>query len=141
MLTVQDHLTQVLEAPQIDPVLLSVANLYIAGNSTTDIAEQLNVSPDRVIQVLDNERVKTYINTSLQTQGYLNPFRRLQIINKVIEDKLTKAVEEGYTNKDLLDWLEHARKMEESTKPKKGPTVAVQVNNNYDRLMKELNVE
>lgn len=135
-----------LDAPRIDPVLLSIANLFINGTGIDDIADQTSVPRDRVVQVLENSAVKKYIDTVYQTQGYLNKFRRLDLLNKIIEHKLekvTKALENGeegdYTSKDLLDVLEHLRKLEEGSKEKKatGPTVAVQVNN-YDKLNKIL---
>ena len=90
-------------------------------------------------QIVEKKEVKSYIDNVYLTQGYLNRIKRINIINNVIEQKLTEAVETGqYSKKDLLDWLKHLHEVETSVRPKdKGPTVAVQVNN-YDSLMREV---
>jgi len=140
MLTTSEHLTNLLQAPRIDPVLLNVANLYIAGSDIIEISQQLGIPRDRVVQVLDNESVKKYIEVTYSNQGYLNKFKRLELINKVIEAKVEAALDDPnkLSKKDLLDWIEQLRKIEEGMSPKKSaPTVAVQVNN-YNDLLKDL---
>ena len=73
------------------------------------------------------------------SQGYLNRAKRLAVINKVIDEKLQEAFESGvYTKKDLLDWMKLLNDMETNARPKREVGVAVQINNNYDSLMKDL---
>ena len=138
-ITIADALNKTLETPSLDPVLLSVANEFLGGNDISDIAQKFDISPDRVTQIGEKKEVKSYIDNVYLTQGYLNRIKRINIINNVIEQKLTEAMETGqYSKKDLLDWVKHLHEVETSTRPKdKGPTVAVQVNN-YDSLMKEV---
>ena len=138
-ITIADALNKTLETPSLDPILLSIANEFLGGNSITEIAEKFEISSDRVTQIVEKKEVKSYIDNVYLTQGYLNRIKRINIINNVIEQKLTEAVETGqYSKKDLLDWLKHFHEVETSVRPKdKGPTVAVQVNN-YDSLMREV---
>ena len=104
-----------------------------------DTDRKFEISTDRVTQIVEKKEVKNYIDNVYLTQGYLNRIKRINIINSVIEQKLTEAVETGqYSKKDLLDWMKHLHEVETAARPKdKGPTVAVQVNN-YDSLMKEV---
>jgi hypothetical protein len=137
--TTVEALNRTLDAPPLDPVLLSIANDHLAGKDIAAIADEYGISPDRVTSVLEKREVKNYIDNVYATQGYLNRGKRIAIINAVIDQKLKEAVETGiYSKKDLLDWMKHLSEVEATLKPpQKGPAVAVQINN-YDRLMKDL---
>lgn len=137
--TTVEALNRTLEAPPLDPVLLAIANDYLAGRSIDTIADDYGISGDRVTSVIEKREVKSYIDNVYATQGYLNRGKRIAIINAVIDQKLQEALESGiYSKKDLLDWMKHLAEIESSLKPAaKGPAVAVQINN-YDRLMKDL---
>lgn len=141
--TTVDALNKHLDAPALDPVLLSIANDYLAGKGVEDIADEYGISADRVTSVIEKREVKSYIDNVYATQGYLNRGKRIALINTVIEQKLQDALETGvYSKKDLFDWLKLIGEIEGSLKPKdSGPKVAVQINNNYDKLMKDLFTE
>jgi hypothetical protein len=137
--TTVEALNRTLDAPALDPVLLAIANDYLAGKSIDIIADEYGISGDRVTTVIEKREVKAYIDNVFATQGYLNRVRRIALINSVIDQKVQEAVETGiYSKKDLLDWMKHIAEVEATLKPvAKGPAVAVQINN-YDRLMKDL---
>jgi hypothetical protein len=137
--TTVEALNRTLEAPPLDPVLLSIANDYLAGKGIDLIADEYGISSDRVTSVIEKREVKQYIDNVYATQGYLNRGKRIALINAVIDQKLQEALETGiYSKKDLLDWMKHLADIEATLKPvAKGPAVAVQINN-YDRLMKDL---
>ena len=137
--TTVDALTKSLDAPPLDPVVLALANDYLAGKSVVDIAEEYAITCDRVTSVIEQKEVKSYIDSVFATQGYLNRIKRINLINQVIDQKIQDAVETGvYSKKDLLDWMKHLHEVETALKPKQtGPQVAVQINN-YDKLMKDL---
>jgi len=139
ILTTVDALNRTLESPPLDPVMLAIANDYLSGKSIDTISDEYDLTSDRVTSVLEQREVKAYVDSVFATQGYLNRVRRINLINRVIDQKLEEAVETGiYSKKDLLDWMKHLQEIEESTKPKRtGPAVAVQINN-YDKLMKDL---
>jgi len=139
ILTTVDALNRTLESPPLDPVMLAIANDYLSGKSIDTISDEYDLTSDRVTSVLEQREVKAYVDSVFTTQGYLNRVRRINLINRVIDQKLEEAVETGiYSKKDLLDWMKHLQEIEESTKPKRtGPAVAVQINN-YDKLMKDL---
>ena len=46
--TTVDALTKALDAPPLDPVVLALANDYLAGKSVADIAEEYAITQDRV---------------------------------------------------------------------------------------------
>lgn len=134
-----DALNRTLEAPPLDPVVLALANDYLSGKGVEEIAEEYGIAEDRVTAVIEKKEVKNYIDSVFSTQGYLNRIKRINLINQVIDQKITEAMETGiYSKKDLLDWMKHLQEVETSLKPKtQGPAVAVQINN-YDKLMKDL---
>ena len=89
--------------------------------------------------MIEKKEVKSYIDSVFATQGYLNRIKRINLINRVIDQKIEEAMETGiYSKKDLLEWLKHLQEVVTGLKPKNnGPAVAIQVNN-YDKLMKDL---
>lgn len=135
----EDALNKNLEPANVDPVLLTIANSYLEGKDVMVIAEECNISVDRVVNALEKKEVKTYIDNVFLAQGYLHRAKRLNLINKVIEKKIEEAEEtDVFTKKDLLDWLKHLHEIESAARPKeKGPAVAVQINN-YDKFMENI---
>jgi hypothetical protein len=134
-----EAVNKLLEAPALDPVVLALANDYLAGSSVEQLAEMYSLTEDRVQALLDKRECKSYIDGVYASQGYLSRIKRLAVINRVIDNKLEEALETGqFSKKDLLDWMKLLHEMEQSVKPKeRGPAVAVQINN-YDKLMKDL---
>ena len=141
-ITTVDALNKTLEAPAVDPVLLTIANLYLSGNRIEKIAEDLEVPADRIVSVLDKPEVKSYIDGVMANQGYINRINRIELISKVIEQKIEEAKDAGIlSRKDILDWVKLAGTVEEQLRPNKkeqqGPAVAVQINN-YEKFMKNI---
>lgn len=139
IVTTADAINRSLDTPALDPVFLSIANDYLAGKSVSDMAEEYGLPADRITAVIEKKEVKSYVDTVYATQGYLNRVKRIDLINRVIEQKMQDALETGVlSKKDLLDWLKLLNDMETAAKPKQtGPAVAIQVNN-YEKLMKDL---
>lgn len=137
--TTVEALNRTLDAPSLDPVLLAIANDYLAGKSIDVIADEYGISADRVTSVIEKREVKAYVDGVFATQGYLNRVKRIALINAVIDQKMAEAMETGiYSKKDLLDWMKHIADVEATLNPvAKGPAVAVQINN-YDKLMKDM---
>jgi hypothetical protein len=140
-LTYSDNLNSTLDAPEIDPQYMLVANELLSGRSIPQIAELSGLSNDQVTAIAERSEVRRYVDTIYMSQGYLNRVRRMQVINKVIDEKLLEAAETGvYSKRDLLEWLKLLNDMDRDARPK-APTTAVQVNNhtnNYTSLMQDL---
>ena len=137
--TTVEALNKTLETPPLDPVVLAIANDYLAGHDISKLSEEYGITEDRVTSVIEKKEVKSYIDSVFATQGYLNRIKRVALINRVIDQKIEEAMETGiYSKKDLLDWMKHLQEVETGLKPKNNsPAVAIQVNN-YDKLMKDL---
>jgi hypothetical protein len=135
-----ERLSKLLQAEEMDPLFLAAANLYLQEKSVAEIGVELGLREDRVSQILSKEDVQKYIQNCILTQGFLNPLKSLKIIEGVIESLIQKGLESGnMTDKDLLDWIKELRATRESIAPKKsGPAVAVQVNNNIQKLYEDL---
>ena len=139
--TYSDNLNASLEAPEIDPQYLVVANEMLCGKCIPQISEQIGLSNDQVTAIAERADVRRYVDAVYMSQGYLNRVRRMQVINRVIDEKLLEAAETGvYSKRDLLEWLKLLNDMDRDARPK-APTTAVQVNNhtnNYTNLMQDL---
>lgn len=139
-LTYSDNLNAALEAPDLDPQYLVVANEMLGGKSIPAISEATGLSVDRVTAIAERSEVKRYVDAVYMSQGYLNRVRRMQIINRVIDEKLAEAADTGvWSKRDLLEWMKLLNDMDKDSRPK-APTTAVQVNNtnNYTTLMQDL---
>lgn len=140
-LTYSDNLNASLEAPELDPQHLLVANELLCGKSITTIAESTGLSTDQVTAIAERSEIKRYVDTVYMSQGYLNRVRRMQVINRVVDEKLAEAAETGvWSKRDLLDWMKLLNDMDKEARPRV-PTTAVQVNNNtnnYTTLMNDL---
>ena len=141
IVTYSDNLNASMEAPEVDPKFLVLANELLSGKSIPQIAEEYSLTNDQVTSVVERTEVKRYIDSVYMSQGYLHRSRRLKIINEVIDEKLAEARETGvFSKRDLLEWLKLLNDMERDSRPKQ-PTTAVQVNNqtnNYSTLMQDL---
>jgi hypothetical protein len=141
LITYSDNVNASLEAPEVDPKHLILANELLSGKSIPKIAEEYGLTNDQVSSVVERGEVKRYIDSVYMSQGYLHRSRRLQIINEVIDEKMAEARETGvFSKRDLLEWLKLLNDMERDSRPKT-PTTAVQVNNqtnNYSTLMQDL---
>lgn len=138
--TYAENINASLEAPELDPQHLLIANELLTGKSVPQIAEDFGISPDRVTAICDRADTKRYVDSVIMSQGYMHRSRRLQIINRVIDEKLAEAAETGmYSKRDLLDWIKLLNEMDRDNKPKT-PTTAVQINqnNNYTTLLQDL---
>ena len=138
--TYSDNLNSSLDAPELDPQHLLVANELLSGKTIPQIADTYGMSADRVTAIVERSDTKRYVDTVIMNQGYLHRSRRLNIINKVIDEKLQEAADTVmYSKKDLFDWIKLLNDMDRDSRPKQ-PTTAVQVNNttNYTSLMQDL---
>lgn len=139
--TYSDNLNAALDAPELDPQYLLVANELLCGKSIPQIAEVTSLSNDQVTAIAERAEVRRYVDAVYMSQGYLNRVRRMQVINRVIDEKLAEAAETGvYSKRDLLEWLKLLNDMDRDARPR-APTTAVQVNNhtnNYTALMQDL---
>jgi hypothetical protein len=139
-LTYSGNLNASLDAPDLDPQHLVIANEMLTGKSIPQISDLTGLSIDQVTSIAERSEIKRYVDAVYMSQGYINRVRRMQVINKVIDEKLLEAADTGvYSKRDLLEWLKLLNDMDKTTQPKT-PTTAVQVNqtNNYSSLMNDL---
>ena len=60
--TTVQALNKTLEAPPLDPVVLAIANDYLAGKSVEEMSNEYAVSQDRITSVIEQKDVKSYID-------------------------------------------------------------------------------
>ena len=100
------------ELTTISPEGLEVANSYLTFGNIRAVVEQLGVSENKVVELLNKREVKKYIDTVFLDMGYRNKNNIASLLDEMIGSKLEEAKESGvYSNKDLADLLQMAHKM------------------------------
>lgn len=100
------------ELTVISPEGLEVANSYLIYGNIKAVSKDLNVSPDKIVELINKREVKKYIDTVYLDMGYRNRNNIASLLDEMIASKLEEAQESGiYTNKDLADLLTLAHKM------------------------------
>lgn len=131
---------------KIQPEEFDIANAYLKYGTSDEVSRQLGVPTHKVVEILQQPQVKTYIDGIYLDQGYRNRDKLGALLDKIIDKKLEEAEEsEVYTNKDLVDLitLAHKMRMEEIKASKKEQSTTVNVANfgegsNYGKLMEKL---
>lgn len=100
----------------ISPEGLEVANLYLELGSIAEVTHSLQVSQEKIVEILNKREVKSYIDTIYLDQGYRNKNKIAALLDRIIESKIVEAEEsEIYSTKDLVDILKvaHTMRMDE----------------------------
>ena len=96
----------------ISPEGMEVANSYLQVGNIRAVSDDLRVSEDKVVNLLNKREVKKYIDTVYLDMGYRNRNNIGSVLDEMIASKLEEAKESGvYSSKDLADLLQMAHKM------------------------------
>lgn len=125
---------------KLSPEHLHFAQTYLSSLSLSETAKALQITDSEASELYNNREVKKFIDTVFLQQGYLNRFKLVGLLNKIIDSKLSEAEETGiYSNKDLLDIIQTLHKINmdhEKLNIEKSPSkqTNVQVNNYGENL-------
>jgi hypothetical protein len=133
------------ETVRISPEALEVANAYLQLNDARAVAQELDLDPEIVTNLLARREVKTYIDSVFFDSGYNNRFLMRRAMDALIKQKFSE-LEESQTGstKDIAELLQMSHKMsmdlmdreiqlakaQQSTSPQK--QVNVQINEGLD---------
>jgi hypothetical protein len=133
------------ETVRISPEALEVANAYLQLNDARAVAQELDLDPEVVTNLLARREVKTYIDSVFFDSGYNNRFLMRKAMDALIKQKFSE-LEESQTGstKDIAELLQMSHKMsmdlmdreiqlakaQQSTSPQK--QVNVQINEGLD---------
>jgi len=99
------------ELTTISPEGLEIANCYLQFGNIRAVTDYLQVSEDKVVNILNRREVKKYIDNVYLDIGYRNRNNIAAVLDEMIASKLQEAQESGvYSNKDLADLLQMAHK-------------------------------
>lgn len=133
------------ETVRISPEALEVANAYLQLNDARAVAQELDLDPETVTNLLAKREVKAYIDSVFFDSGYNNRFLMRRAMDALIKQKFSE-LEESQTGstKDIAELLQMSHKMsmdlldreialakaQQSTAPQK--QVNVQINEGLD---------
>jgi hypothetical protein len=143
----------------ISPEGAEIANAYLTMGNIEGVVSILNVTKQKVAEILNTREVKKYIDTVYLDTGYRNRNNIASLLDEMIASKLREAEESDvYSNKDLADLLNmaHRHRMDEikaqnefeKTSTSIKNQTNVQINDggtfgkgNYGKLMETLLIE
>lgn len=100
------------ETVRISPEALEVANAYLQLNDARAVAQELDIDPEVVTNILAKREVKSYIDSVFFDSGYNNRFLMRRAMDALIKQKFTE-LEESQTGstKDIAELLQMSHKM------------------------------
>ena len=100
------------ETVRISPEALEVANAYLQLNDAHAVAQELDLDPEVVTNLLARREVKTYIDSVFFDSGYNNRFLMRKAMDALIKQKFSE-LEESQTGstKDIAELLQMSHKM------------------------------
>lgn len=142
------------EVLTISPEALEVANAYLQNSDVNAVCEDLDLTRDYVVSILDRKEVKAYINSVFFNVGFNNRFTMRKAMDALIRKKFQELEEsETGSTKDIAELLELSHKMtmqelskqielEKLQQTNVRNQVNVQINDQggskYENLMKQL---
>jgi len=100
------------ETVKISPEALEVANAYLQLNDARQVAQELDLDPEVVTNLLARREVKSYIDSVFFDSGYNNRFLMRRAMDALIKQKFSE-LEESQTGstKDIAELLQMSHKM------------------------------
>lgn len=100
------------ETVRISPEALEVANAYLQLNDARAVAQELDLDPEVVTNLLARREVKSYIDSVFFDSGYNNRFLMRRAMDALIKQKFCE-LEESQTGstKDIAELLQMSHKM------------------------------
>ena len=100
------------ETVRISPEALEVANAYLQLNDARQVAQELDLDPEVVTNLLAKREVKSYIDSVFFASGYNNRFLMRRAMDALIKQKFSE-LEESQTGstKDIAELLQMSHKM------------------------------
>lgn len=133
------------ETVRISPEALEVANAYLQLNDARQVADELDLDPEVVTNILAKREVKGYIDSVFFDSGYNNRFLMRKAMDALIKQKFQELEESQMgSTKDIAELLQMSHKMSmdlldreialEKARTQTGPQkqVNVQINEGLD---------
>lgn len=100
------------ETIQIAPEALEVANCYLQLQDAKRVADELDLAPDLVADILRRREVRSYIDAVFMDTGFNNRFQMRAAMDALIKQKFTELHEAGTgSTKDISELLALSHKM------------------------------
>ena len=97
---------------QIAPEALEVANCYLQLNDAKKVANELDLAPTLVTEILARREVKAYIDHVFMDTGFNNKFEMRAAMDALIKQKFQDMHEAGTgSTKDITELLALSHKM------------------------------
>jgi hypothetical protein len=97
---------------RIAPEALEVANCYLQTQDARRVADELDLTPDLVTEILARREVRAYIDHVFMDTGFNNKFEMRAAMDALIKQKFQELHEAGTgSTKDISELLALSHKM------------------------------
>lgn len=103
---------QKVDALEISPEALEVANIYLKSQNLETVADETGLSKTQVLTILERREVKSYIDQVFLNVGFNNKFTLRSALDAIIAKKFQEMDEAGVgSEKDIADLLQLSHKI------------------------------
>jgi len=100
------------ETLQIAPEALEIANAYLQLQDVRKVADELDLAPNLVTDILKRREVKAYIDSVFMDVGFNNKFEMRAAMDALIKQKFGELHEsQTGSTKDIAELLQISHKM------------------------------
>jgi arsenate reductase-like glutaredoxin family protein len=130
----------VIQSISLPAQFIPLVHEYLNGESVSNLAVKYGIDEENVVEFLNRREVKQFINTKLENYKYLSVQKRVDLLTRAVEEKLTFAEdnEMPITNKDLLEILKLLREESKDLRAKNEEVSDDSVKNTYINIVNQL---
>ena len=100
------------EILKISPEALEVANCFLQTQNLEEVSNLLDVDKETILQILNRNEVKAYVNNVFFNLGFNNRFKMRKAMDSLIKQKFQELEEsETGSSKDIAELLALSHKM------------------------------
>ena len=96
-------LNKAMSVPTLNTAELTIANEYLAGKEIPEIADEFNISEERVVAVIGTKAVEKYIDVQISNSGNLHKAKLADYTSRMVAESMRQG-----TKKDPLEWIKLA---------------------------------
>lgn len=129
-----------MEIVKLDAKLVYLVQEYLNGATIPELADKYKMLESTISEFLSRKEVKSYIANMLANAGYLNPSARINLLNRMIDDKIRFAEEANVplSNKDLTEIIKLLQEEQKMISKVDTPETTINIQSEYTNLISSL---
>lgn len=129
-----------MEIVKLDAKLVYLVQEYLNGATIPELAAKYKMPESTISEFISRKEVKSYIANTLANAGYLNPSARINLLNRMIEDKIRFAEDANVplSNKDLTEIIKLLQEEQKMISKVDTTETTINIQSEYTNLISSL---